>query len=66
MFSLIKSECLIEPIQMLLYQKQQLFSDFFLHFRNLYKIWITLKEEMALRVYFFLEDEHSLSVKANV
>ena len=36
-------------------QIKKYFLIVFLHFRNLHKIWITLKKNMSLRSYFFLK-----------
>ena len=38
-----------------LFENQKKFSEFFLHFRNVYKIWNTLKKNLALRGDFFLK-----------
>ena len=45
----------MQPIKMQLSQNQTIFSLFFLHFRNLYKTWNTLKENMFLRGSLFLK-----------
>ena len=52
-FSLNKSECLTQRIQVQLSPNQNIFFQFFLHFRKLHKIWNTLKQKMSLRGYFF-------------
>ena len=52
-FFLSQSECLTQPIQMLLSQNQKIFCELFLHFRKLHKIWNTLKNKMSLGRHFF-------------
>ena len=48
-FSLSKSECLTQPVQMQLSKSRKVFSHFFLHFRNLRKVLNTLGKKMCLR-----------------
>ena len=53
---LSKSECLTKPIQMQLPQNQKnIFFNFFPHFRNLQKIWNTLKNKNESPMLFLSE-----------
>ena len=36
-------------------QNETIFAQFFLRFRNLHKIWNTLKQKMTLKGYLFLK-----------
>ena len=54
-FSLSKSECLPQLIQMKLSRNHRNFSEFFLPFQNLRKIFNTLEKKINLRGYLFLK-----------
>ena len=55
LFSLNKSECLTQPIQMQLSKIEKYLLCFFLHFRNLQKIFVTLDKKTSLTGYLFLK-----------
>ena len=52
-YSLSKSECLRQSIQIQLSPNQKLFSQFFLNFRNLHKIGILWKKRWVWELIFF-------------
>ena len=54
-YSLSKSECLTQPIQVELSQNQNEFSAFFPHFRNLHKFLNTLKKKVEPHMSFLSE-----------
>ena len=49
-----------------LFQNQKNFFEFFLHFRNVYKIWNSLKKNLALGGDFFLNAVNWLTLEEDL